>query len=90
MRKRRILIRQDVLDSIVKDTEKGVPLTRAIKNAKLTSCRPTISKLLDMYMLFPNRSTSLFPAWLTEREQAQPNNWSYKGKWPIGEWVEDE
>ncbi len=90
MRNSRILISREVLDSIQKDVNQGVPFTRAIKNAQLTTCRPVISKLYDLYTLFPGREDSLFPPWLTEREQTQPSNWDYVGKWPIGKWVENE
>lgn len=93
MRKRK-LITQDTLEAIIQDLERGVPLARAMRNNSITMSRPAVNKLVESYIAAELNEpaqklifSSLFPSWLKEDQQEQPDNAKYKGFFPYGAWL---
>ena len=89
MRKRK-LITHDTMHAILKDTDRGVPLARAMKNNGVQMSRPAVAKLVGYYnkrSLDVQVFESLFPDWLVTDGQEQPDGMEYEGTFPLGEWV---
>ena len=93
MRKRKLITGQ-TLDNMLADLDRGVPLTRAMSNAKLSMSRPAVAKLLKAYQISLEREeltkliqASLFPPWLDFDGQEEPEHYSYEGFFPYGVWT---
>jgi len=96
MRKRK-LITQPTLFSMLQETDKGVPVARTIRNHDIDMSRPAVDKLLRNFDTALTSSTdehvserlisSLFPDWLTKDCQEQPDDVDYSGYFPLGRWV---
>ncbi len=98
---KRKLLPEEHLKEIKNKVDIGVPLTKAYGD--LDICRPAVAKLLKYYAwyavvtFFNSKSkaiiyASLFPSWLDDDKtiQVQPDGWSYKGAFPLGEWIQTE
>lgn len=95
-----ILINKETLIEIEKLNSKGVPISKLLRDYKLSIASPTLQRLISYVALY-NACThadkikktiekSLFPAWIegrTELEIKQPPDWYYKGSMPTGEWL---
>ena len=98
MRKRK-LITMETLSSIVQQTDIGVPLQRAMDNYNIDMSRPAVAKLVEHYktanktaerMLKRRLYDSLFPDWLIQDGQEQPDHATYDGYFPLGYWTYNE
>ncbi|MDX1810316.1 MAG: hypothetical protein R3240_00090 [Gammaproteobacteria bacterium] len=80
----------------------GVPVAKLLSDHKLDISRPALAKLIKMYESTLNQSmpdstrkrvlASIFPEW-TEKETGlvvQPEEYSYAGLFPFGEWELNE
>jgi len=100
MNYKRKLIAEPLLKDLAEDFNKGVPLATLIRNYQLEVSPPHLRKLLFIYSQILDESmperhartlrASLFPAWLTEGVQVQPDNWGFLGKFPLGNWEEQD
>ena len=96
MRKRR-LIPEAVMHSMRGELLLGVPLARAMTNNNVTMSRPAVAKLMGIFTeLMPMDSesdivsimhASMFPPWLEESGQEQPDDVKYEGFFPYGKWI---
>lgn len=92
---RRKLLTQKALIKLSSQVALGVPVARALTNLSITMSRPAAVKLLEAYNNItdhPNIQASLFPEWMDSSGpdiQEQPDNFSYNGYFPLGEWVAD-
>ncbi len=97
-----ILIKQDTLVEIVELHDKGVPISKLIRDFNLSVANPTLQRLIsylnlaivtsenNQYKTTKIIHKSLFPAWLNDAvgvEVSQPQEWYYKGIMPLGEWL---
>jgi len=89
---KRLLLRRDMAATIIFEQEVGVPLNTILKKYSLECSRPTLVKLVDAEALSSSNKKvkdSLQPEWLDPKGpalQAQPDNWSYIGRFPLGYW----
>ena len=87
MRKRK-LVTQDTIKLIMVDLERGVPLARAIRNTGLEMSRPAVAKLITYHKTEdPGILASLYPDWLQQDGQEQPDGCTYEGYFPLGRWA---
>lgn len=100
----RKLIPPAILNTLYFSHKQGVPLTRLIRDHELCISSPHLSKLIYWYGELESKKSfnkdqlniiaeNLFPIWLTDRPtspkvQQQPNTYTYKGKFPFGQWEE--
>ena len=92
MRKRKLLT-QAVLEDIYYQRKLGVPLTKIVAAKQYGLSRPALAVLLKAYENQQSTTVrnSLFPEWLDNAistAQEEPNNYTYLGKFPNGEWYE--
>ena len=95
---KRKLISEPLLIDLLNKYRDGVPLSKLVKNYRMDISTPHLRKLLFIYIdiLDPEQSEAnqlalrkaIFPAWIEGTRSAivQPNEWTYKGKFPFGEW----
>lgn len=97
------LIKKPLLEEIALKHYEGVPITRLIRKYHLPLTPPTLTKLVNYFLLAQDSSksqaakdliyASLFPEWLLTEAgsvHTQPPNWHYNGRMPLGEWVYKE
>ena len=78
----------------------GVPLTKIIRDLQLSVSRLHLLKLFLIYNDIVEEElkvskerhqlrSAIFPLWLnnTKGIVEQPNEWTYKGRFPFGEWI---
>jgi hypothetical protein len=98
---KRKLVSESVLKEVISREHLGVPLTKIIDQLGLDISRPSLRKLITYYSNLHritentygggplNVRSSLFPVWLQEDVQEQPDNFTYVGMFPWGMWVYD-
>ena len=97
---KRKLLNELELQAVRKSYVLGVPLTRIIRDMQLSVSRLHLLKLLYIYNdiveeeLKANEErhqlrSAIFPIWLNNTKGIieQPNTWTYKGRFPFGEWM---
>lgn len=94
MKQRRRLIPPQTLQLLLDKSREGVPIVRLMRDYGLTNtlARPAFIRLLARYALHPD-NPSFSPPWLDMTNplpQSQPKDWSYKGTFPTGEWVQNK
>ena len=98
---KRKLIPENIMEEIVHLHGLGVPKAKIIRDLELDMSNPHLTKLIGMYQFVYRKGTlsveyrerikfSLFPAWLTDEQRVQPENYSYVGHFPYGMWVMDD
>jgi len=96
MRKRKLLSHK-ALTALEARTDLGVPLAEAMRQLRIDMSRPAVAKLIkwlkdsEYYAMECDMTItmSLFPNWLDKDcmvVQEEPDNWSYTGRFPHGEW----
>ena len=100
----RKLLRFDILQVLHQKTEDGVPLTKALQQSQVYGMtRPTVRNLINCYKEIlklvqdGNKEeaavilNSISPFWCNYKDVVQepPANVYYRGKFPFGEWYED-
>lgn len=94
-----ILIKKELLIRLHEANKAGVPYSKLVRNYDLTVSQPTLAKLIHYITIAGNSPkevadiihASLYPAWSEQSETnctVQPSTWYYRGKMPLGEWVE--
>ena len=96
MRKRKLLSSK-LLFSVESRVAQGVPLALIIRKMELDISRPALAKLLkhskrEQEVMDDSEliEASLYPQWLDSNSlevQTQPEDWCYKGYFPLGEWI---
>ncbi len=90
---KRMLLRRDVVATIISESKIGVPLNTLLKKYALDCSRPTLVKLVDSEAhaeANPEVAASLNPSWLDPNGpalQVQPEGWNYIGRFPLGYWT---
>lgn len=79
------LIPEPILAQMSEEYELGVPIAKIKKKYSVDMSLPKLKLLLEYYKE-PALHQSIFPQWLTYDTVIQPENWSYRGKFPFGEW----
>lgn len=88
MKPRRKLLTAKALSMLRAETDRGVPLRRALLNLNLALSIPTAKQILTLSELnHPNMT----PPWLDQNGpdlQECPEGWRFKGFFPVGgEWL---
>lgn len=94
--KKRKLITPECYNQLFVKISLGVPLARAMRDLDLEDkiSRPSLAKLIRWHSDADNFTvySSLTPEWLNQKGsmiQEQPDNWTYKGYFPVGEWIHE-
>lgn len=94
--KKRKLLKKTILEELCKRVEYGVPLSKAMAKLGIDKdiSRPSVKALLDIYTDYGKvYDEALFPDWLDQESdkavQEQPNDWTYLGYFPLGEWRQE-
>jgi len=85
----RLLLPQPMLHEIADAVTKGATFQSQLRRFELKMAGHTLAKLVRWYQT-PSLHPALFPAWLTPTAalQIQPLSYDFKGRFPLGEWVE--